>query len=438
MIIAVVGLSHKTAPVEIREKLAFPEKELPEALRRLVSDGGVGEGMIVSTCNRVEVYAVGDDETSLLAGVVRFLSGFRQFPEETLRPHIYLHAGSSAVRHVMRVSCSLDSMVMGEPQILGQVKDAYDRALEAGTTGKILNELMKKNFQAAKTVRTDTGIARSAVSISFAAVELARKIFNDLAGKSVMIIGAGEMSELAVKHLVSQGVTDILVANRTFERAVELAEAFHGSAIRFEDLTEHLVMSDIVISSTGAPHFILTADMLRKVIYERKNRPMFLIDIAVPRDIDPKVNDLDNVYLYDIDNLAAVVEANVRERQKEAEKAGEIIEREVGVFGAWLESLEVVPTIVGLRRKIEAIRDTELEKALGRLGELNPRDLETVKALASGIVNKILHEPTAVLKRESKGGNAAAYVEATRKLFGITGHEASGNSDNDGKNEVNP
>jgi glutamyl-tRNA reductase len=426
LIVAVVGLSHRTAPVEVREKLAFPEKELPDYLRRLVSTPGIKEGMIVSTCNRVEVYAVGPDDDDFLPGLVRFLSESRGFPEGSLREHLYQYRGQEAVRHVMRVTASLDSMVMGEAQILGQIKDAYDKAFAGGCTGKIMNELMKKTFTVAKEVRTDTGIAGGAVSISFAAVELARKIFTDLAGKAVMVIGAGEMSELAVKHLIAQGATEVMVANRTFERAVEMARSFNGSAIKFEDLTEHLAMSDIVISSTGAPHFIVTPDMVRKALGQRKNRPMFLIDIAVPRDIDPKVNDLDNAYLYDIDDLEAVVEANVKERGKEAEKAERIVDQELAQFNGWLDSLQVVPTIVALREKIESIKEAELAKALSRLTHLPARDQETVKALASGMMNKILHEPMTVLKKESKGGNPVAYTEAIRNLFGLAGGEGDG------------
>ncbi len=425
MIIAVIGLSHKTAPVEVREKLAFPEKELDDTLRRLVATPGIREGMIVSTCNRVEVYAVGSDD-DLLPRLVRFLAESRGLGEESLRGHLYQYRGPEAIRHVMKVTASLDSMVMGEAQILGQIKDAYDKAFASGCTGKIMNELMKKTFTVAKEVRTDTGISGGAVSISFAAVELARKIFTDLAGKAVLVVGAGEMAELAVKHLIAQGATEVMVVNRTFERAVELAKTFNGSAIKFEDLPEHLAMSDIVISSTGAPHFIITPELVKKALGQRKNRPMFLIDIAVPRDIDPKVNDLDNVYVYDIDDLEAVVESNVKERQKEAQKAEQIIDQELSQFNGWLESLQVVPTIVALREKLEAIKEAELAKALSRMPQLPPKDLETVKALASGLVNKILHEPMTVMKKESKGGNSVAYTEVVRKLFGLAAREGGG------------
>lgn len=420
MLIAVVGLSHKTAPVEVREKLAFPEKEQVSALKALLSLEGITEGIILSTCNRVEIYAVGGESENFSDQLVKFMAEYHDYPLENLQEHIYRYEGADAVRHIMQVSASLDSMVLGEPQILGQVKEAYDRALDAGCTRRILNELMKKTFSTAKVVRTNTGISRSAVSISFAAVELARKIFNELSGKTVMVIGAGEMSELAVKHLISQGSTDVLVANRTFENAVALAKTFNGSAIKFDDLSDYLVMSDIVISSTGAPSFILTMDMLKQVIHNRKNKPMFLIDIAVPRDIDPRINDLDNVYLYDIDDLEAVVESNIKERQKEAEKAEEIIAKEIRAFGGWIESLQVVPTIVGLRVKLEEIREAEFNKAQARLKHLSEKDLDVVKALSSGIVNKILHKPITVLKKESKGGNATAYIEAVRRLFGVT------------------
>jgi glutamyl-tRNA reductase len=431
MQIAVVGLSHKTAPVEVREKVAFPESDQPAALQRLLACPGVTEGMIMSTCNRVEVYAVGEGGGDLGGNLAGFLAGSHAFPTDVLRRHLYLHTGEEAVRHLMKVSSSLDSMVLGEAQILGQVKEAFERAQGAGATGRILNELMKKTYSAAKTVRTDTGIARSAVSISSSAVELARKIFNDLAGKTVMIIGAGEMSELAVRHLIAQGATEIMVANRTFERAVELAKTFNGSAIAWEELAHHLVMSDIVISSTGAPHFILTVEMMRQVIHQRKHRPMFLIDIAVPRDIDPKINDLDNVYLYDIDDLESVVEANLKERQKEAEKAEAIIQREVGAFTAWINSLQVVPAIVALRRRGEEIRDAELAKALQRLGHLSSKDQEAVRALASGIVNKLLHGPVTALKREARGGETTLNVELVRELFGLAADSRSEETSDD-------
>jgi glutamyl-tRNA reductase len=432
MIVTVVGLSHKTAPVEIREKVAFPEKIQEEALRKLLEADGMAEAMILSTCNRVEIYAVGRDADTCTAGLADFMAAWNGFPVETLAPHLYRLCGDDAIRHIMRVSASLDSMILGEPQILGQLKEAYDRALGHGCTGRILNELMKKTFSVAKAVRTDTGIARSAVSISFAAVELARKIFDDLSGKSVMVIGAGEMAELAVKHLISQGVTEVMVVNRTFDKAVELATAFNGSAIKFEDLAEHLVSSDIVIGSTGAPHYVVTPEIMRKVIHQRKNKPVFLIDISVPRNIDPKVNDLENVYLYDIDDLQSVVEANIKERRKEADKAAAMVEREREAFSGWLASLQVVPLIVALREKLDRIRAAELEKALGRLPNLGPKEQEAVKALAAGIVNKILHEPTTVLKRASRETEMVVDVETVRRLFGLDTNKAEERESNDG------
>jgi glutamyl-tRNA reductase len=432
LIIVVAGLSHKTAPVEVRENLAFPEKEMDSVLASLLKMEGVEEGMIISTCNRVELYASGkkSDEPKLLDGLVQFMSDYHNYPVDSLREHLYVYRDEEAVRHVLRVTSSLDSMVVGEAQILGQVKEFYETALRTGSTGKILNKLLKKAFSVAKEVRTRTGIARNAVSISFAAVELARKIFGELSGRTVMIIGAGEMSELAAKHLVSNGCTDVLVVNRTFEKAVALARGFDGSAVRFEDLAENMAMSDIVISSTGAPGFILSPEMMKGVLAGRRNKPMFLIDIAVPRDIDPGVNDQDNIYLYDIDDLESVVQSNIKERQKEAQKAEEIVAQEVGVFTGWMESLQVYPTIVGLRQMVEGIKQAELDKALSRLGDLDEKDLQVVKGLASGIINKILHQPITVLKTESRGGNSAEYIDAVQKLFGISTRPEGEQDDN--------
>ena len=289
-------------------------------------------------------------------------------PEGELAPHLYLHAGADAVRHLFRVASSLDSLVVGEPQILGQVKDAYQFAREAGAVGMVLDRLLKKALSVAKLVRTETEIARSAVSVSFAAVELAKKIFGEIEGRSAMIIGAGEMAELAVKHLVSSGVREVFVVNRTFEKAVALAQEFGGSAVKYEDLFDQLVISDIVISSTGAPHFIIKGEDVKKVMVRRRHRPMFFIDIAVPRDIEPSVNDIDNAYLYNVDDLQSVVDGNIKERRKEADKAEKIVEEEVGTFEKWIASLQVVPTIVQLRQSVEAMRAAELEKSLGRLG----------------------------------------------------------------------
>lgn len=419
MEIVVVGLNHKTAPVELRERLHFPEKDLPRSLELLGQYSAILERMIVSTCNRVEVYATVEDVKEGRASIVRFLSEYHRIDRAGFEGTLYLHASAGAVRHIFRVASSLDAMVIGEPQIVGQFKAAYQGALEQQATGAILNHLCERALYVAKRVRTETGVAQAACSVPSAAVELARKIFGDLSGRTAMILGAGEMAELAAKNLADEGVKNIIVSNRSFERAQELAGRLSGRAIRFDDAKREMVPADVVISSTGAPHYVLSKADLTEILHLRRNRPIFLIDIAVPRDIDPSVNDLDNVYLYDIDDLEGVVQANLRERQKEAERAEAIVEKEVAHFTAWLQSLEVVPTIVSLRRKLEAIREAELQKALNRLPRLTPEEREAIAALTASLVNKILHEPMTELKKLSTRRDGHWYATALRRLFSL-------------------
>jgi glutamyl-tRNA reductase len=418
MEILVVGLNHKSAPLHIREKVAFPENDIAAPLLSINEISGIRENLIVSTCNRVEIIFAAESGKSA-EKVKDFLADHHGLDRNELNPHLYLHRGGEAVRHLFRVASSLDSIVVGEPQILGQVKDAYGYAQEAGTVGLVLHRLLKKTFSVAKNVRTETGIAKSAVSISYAAVELARKIFGETEGRTAMIIGAGEMGELALRHLVNSGIKEILVANRTFEKAVDLAKEFGGSAVKFEDLLDYLLVTDIVISSTGAPHVIIHGEDVRKLMGRRKYQPMFFIDIAVPRDIDAAVNDIDNAYLYNVDDLQAVVNTNIKERGKEAEKAESIIMSEVGTFRKWLNSLQVVPTIVSLRRKMDQIRESETEKVLAKLSNLSDKDKQQVKALTSAIVNKILHRPQTVLREASHTEEAGLYLEVTRKMFDL-------------------
>jgi glutamyl-tRNA reductase len=432
MEILVLGLNHKSAPLHIREKVAFPENEIAAPLRTINEISGIRENLVVSTCNRVEILLAAESGKSA-EKVKDFLAEHHGLERDELDPHLYLHRGGEAVRHLFRVASSLDSLVVGEPQILGQVKDAYGYAQEAGTVGMVLHRLLKKTFSVAKNVRTQTGIARSAVSISYAAVELARKIFGETEGRTAMIIGAGEMGELALRHLVNSGIKEILVANRTFEKAVDLAKEFGGSAVKYEDLLDYLLVTDIVISSTGAPHVIIHGEDVRKLMSRRKYQPMFFIDIAVPRDIDAAVNEIDNAYLYNVDDLQAVVNTNIKERGKEAEKAEGIIMGEVGIFRKWLNSLQVVPTIVSLRQKIDGIRESETEKALGRLSDLSDKDKQQVKALTNAIVNKILHRPQAVLREASHTEDAGLYLEVTRKMFDLPDapEEGAKNNGND-------
>jgi glutamyl-tRNA reductase len=417
MDILVVGLNHKTASIEVREKVAFDGAKLEEAVKILKKSPDIAENIILSTCNRVEIYAGVTDKDSGAESIKTFLADFHKVSKEALNKALYVYSGPDAARHIFRVASSLDSMVVGEPQILGQIKDAFDFALKNKSTGFFLNKLMKKALSVAKRVRTETKIAENAVSISFAAVELAKKIFGDLSNKSFMLIGAGEMAELAARHLISNGVKDVLVTNRTFERAKELANEFNGRAIKFDEFVRELLHTDIVICSTGAPNYILFKDQIHKIMRERKQKPMFLIDISVPRNLDPKINELDNVYLYDIDDLQGIVDTNIQERQKEAEKAEKIIDSEVESFLKWQASLSAVPTIIALREKAEAIRKEELEKALRKLGPLEEDKIKSIEYLTISIVNKLIHPPTAALKSEEE--NRELMVDVVKKLFNL-------------------
>ena len=417
--IIVVGLSHKTAPVDVREKLSFPEAVVADALGKLTGYEGIREGLILSTCNRVEIYASAADTTAGVEQIKRFISDFHGLSRASLEQSLYIHTDEAAVRHTFRVASSLDSMVVGEPQILGQLKDSFETALQDKTTSTLMNKLLKKAISVAKRVRTETRIAESAVSISFAAVELARKIFGDLDGKTVMLLGAGEMAELAARHLMNNGVKTLLVANRTFERAVDLAKEFNGSAVRFEDFPTEMVMADILICSTGASRYVVKHDDVHRVVRERRHRPMFMIDISVPRNIDPDCGKVDNVYLYDIDDLQGVVDQNVQGRQKEAEKAEEIIRQEVETFRQWERGLDAVPTIVDLREKVEEIRKRELEKTLCQLNGIADGHKQAIDALTQSIVNKIMHAPMVVLKRESSETCTDDVCRVARKLFNL-------------------
>ncbi|OHB28605.1 MAG: glutamyl-tRNA reductase [Desulfuromonadaceae bacterium GWC2_58_13] len=419
MNIIVVGLSHKTAPVEIRERLAFAPTAMEKPLHELLALPTVTEGVIVSTCNRVELYACSRDTDACIGQLKRFLASFHNIPLEQLESHLYDYQGEDAIRHVFRVSSSLDSMVIGEPQILGQIKTAYGYATEFKTVGLILNRFLHKAFSVAKRVRTETDIASNAVSVSFAAVELARKIFGSLEDKKVLLIGAGEMCELAARHFLNNGASSVTVTNRTFERAVKLAEEFQGQAVPFDEFPQRLHQIDIVLTSTGAPNFILGHEKMEEVIRKRKNKPMFLIDIAVPRDIDPRVNKIDNIYLYDVDDLQGVVQANLKERHKEAKKAEVIIDQEIGQFFRWLGCLDVVPTIVSLRKKLEEIRQGELQKTFANLKNLDPKERQAIEALTSAIINKVLHQPTTVLKQAQNDSAGSDYVDAVRTLFAL-------------------
>lgn len=423
MNIIVVGLSHKTATVEIREKVAFSPNLIEKPLRTLVSLDEIVEGVIVSTCNRVEIYATTRDIAGGIARIKRFMADHHRIPLESLEPHLYSYHSEAAIRHVFRVASSLDSMVVGEPQILGQIKTSYGYAAEYKTSGIILNRFLHKAFSVAKRVRTETRIASSAVSVAFAAVELAKKILGDLSDKTVMLVGAGEMCELAAKHFINCGAKGVMVTNRTLQRAERLAEEFKGEAVPFDELFRHLHRADIVLSSTGAPTTIINPKDVEEVVRRRKFRPMFFIDIAVPRDIDPKVDKVDGAFLFTVDDLQEIVQANLAQRGREAEKAEEIVDQEIGQFFKWLSSLDVTPTIVSLRNRFDEIRRSELEKTLSGWKDLPPDGEKRLEALTMAIMNKLLHNPTAVLKKAGQGGRVDLYVDALRQLFDLQAAE---------------
>ncbi|MDD2850923.1 MAG: glutamyl-tRNA reductase [Desulfuromonadaceae bacterium] len=417
MNIIVVGLSHKTATVEIREKVAFSPNQIEKPLCELLRLEGIVEGVIVSTCNRVEIYATTRDIAGGIARIKRFMADYHHLPFEALESHLYSYHAEAAIRHVFRVASSLDSMVIGEPQILGQIKTSYGYAAEFKSSGIILNRFLHKAFSVAKRVRTETKIASSAVSVAFAAVELAKKILGDLSDKTVMLIGAGEMCELAAKHFLNSGAKGVMVTNRTFERAERLAEEFGGEAVRFESFLEHLHRADIVLSSTGAPHCIIGPKDAEEVTRLRRSKPIFFIDIAVPRDIDPKVDDVENVYLFTVDHLQEIVQANLAQRNLEAEKAEQIIDQEIGQFHKWLSTLEVTPTIVALRNRFDEIRRAELDRTISGWKDLPPDAEKRLDSLTMALMNKLLHVPTAVLKKAGQGGRVDLYIDALKQLF---------------------
>ncbi len=420
MDIILVGLSHNTAPVEVREKLSFSGQMLPDGIKRLRGYENISECLILSTCNRVEIYAIVDQSEIGIARIKDFLHSYQtSLPLESISQHLYIHKNEAAVKHLFRVAASLDSMVVGEPQILGQVKDAFDTALLNKTTGVILNKLFKKAISVAKRVRTETRIAENAVSISYAAVELAKKIFSSLRDKRGMLVGAGEMGELAANYLVSSGIQEIVVSTRNYDRALNLAQTYNGRAVRFENFLEEMGRSDVVICSTGAPDYVIRSEHMQDIIHKRKNRPIFLIDISVPRNIDPAINKIDNVFLYDIDDMHAVVEANRRTRKEEADKGEQIIVEEVETFSKWFKSLEVVPTIVALREKVEDIRRKELERVTDKLRTLSPEEIAAVEGLTNTIISKILHGPLVALKSEANSSNGLLYVETIKKIFNL-------------------
>jgi len=420
MKLQLIGVNHNSAPVEVRERLAIPEWRLAEACRQLAEHPGVEEGMILSTCNRVELIAHLKNGSGDLRA---FLRDYFQLDLNQFERHLYEYREQDAIRHVFRVAASLDSMVLGEPQILGQVKEAYATARAVGAVRAQLDQLLTRAFAVAKRVRTETAVGSSAVSVASVAVELAKKIFGNLKGKQVYLVGAGKMSELAARHLLAHGCTSIFVANRTYDRAAYLAEKFDGQAIHFEELYETCDRGDIVITSTGAPHAIFRPEHGELFLSRRKNRPMFFIDIAVPRDVDPEMNKLDGIFVYDIDDLQQAVSAHVADRKKEADRAEAIIDSEVERFQARIQTLDVVPTIVSLQDHLETIRQAEIDRVRGRLGPLTPDQEMAVDALTRGIVNKIMHTPIRTLKTAAREPEAITLIDQVRRLFNLQQEE---------------
>jgi glutamyl-tRNA reductase len=411
------GVSHKTAPVEVRECLAFRPEALPAALADLKQRPGVAEAVILSTCNRVEITVTTEDSADPRAIVEAFLEEAKVLDPRSIAPHLYRHEGREAIHHLFRVASSLDSMVVGEPQILGQLKEAYAAAKGCGALCGWLEGLYARAFGVAKRVRSETGIGQMAVSVSYAAVELARKIFGSLDHRTIMIVGAGKMSELAARHLRRSGASHVFVTNRTHERAVEMAGLFQGTPVEYARFIGILPEVDILIASSGAPHYILRKEEMQRVIAARRNKPVFLIDIAVPRNIEPAVNEIDNVYLYDIDDLQEVVNANLRERMKEADRAEALVVEEVERTMARLKVAEVTPTIVGLQEQLEQIRAAELEKVRRRYGPFTPQQEEALEALTRGIMNKVAHGPISELRNHAGRPEGTQVIAAFRKAF---------------------
>ncbi len=417
MSIALLGINHRSAPLSIRERLSISCGEEEKPFEELKKIPQIGEALYLSTCNRVEVLVNMNDAEAGVKGLKAFITAHGNLSPGEMGKCLYVYRDEEAVRHLFRVTSSLDSMVMGEPQILGQVKDAYRLCVKQKASGVILNKLLHHAFRVAKRVRTETAIANNAVSVGFAAVALAKKIFGALDGKRVLIVGAGEMAELAARHLMDGGVGRMIFTNRTYENAVRLANDFHGIPVEFELLDEQLGDVDIVISSTGSPDCIISEDMIAGALRRRKNRLLFLIDVAVPRDIDPAAGEIDNVYLYNVDDLQGIVDQNTQGRLEEAHKAQVIIDAEVEKFAGWYATLDVVPTIVDLKGKAEEIVKGEMEKSHSWMKNMGEEERGNIEVLVNSVVNKILHDPVVGLKKESRNGGADPYVAAIKKLF---------------------
>jgi glutamyl-tRNA reductase len=409
-----VGLSHHTAPLAVREKLAFSNDEVVAALRAMMEKARLHEAMLVSTCNRVELYATTDAPDDAVRALRDHLGGIAG--EADLGPHLYEHTGTAAARHAFRVAASLDSLVVGEPQILGQVKDAFSAASDAGLVGPLLGRCMNRAFAVAKRVRTETGIAAGAVSVSTIACDLAKSIFGDLTGRRVVLVGAGEMGEGAAKALAQQG-TLLTVVNRNQERARAVASAVGGEPREFDALAHELTTADVVITSTASPRYVITRELMQGVVKARRHRPLFLIDIAVPRDVDPRIENMDNVFLFDVDDLEQVAQQNIAARRREAEQAERIVESEVAAFADWQRGLELTPTLVALRERVRTVVKDELARTVPRLKSLSESEQKTLDAMGEAIVNKLLHRPLSQLKQARDSADGPDLIASVRKLF---------------------
>jgi glutamyl-tRNA reductase len=420
MHLLLVGISHRTAPVELRERVDFQVRGVADALGALAARGSTREAVVVSTCNRAELYVACEEAMATRADLVKFLSDFNGVASADIAPHVYDVTDLDVARHLFRVAAGLDSLVVGEPQVLGQVKDAHTAATDAHTAGPILNRLFHTSFAVGKRVRTETGLGSGAVSVSFAAVALARKIFGDVAGRTVAVIGAGEMGKLTALHMKSQGVQHVTIISRTMAHAARTAEAIGGAnAAPWDDMDAVLSASDIVITATGASAPILTKARIESVMRPRRNRPLFIIDIAMPRDVEAAAGEIEQVFLYNIDDLQATVRENLARRASEVSRAEAIVGEEVDKFGAWFRSRGAIPTVVALRQRFEAIRRAELERLDFKLSTLPPEARARVDEITHLIVEKLLLTPTEQLKALQDAEAVASYAEALTRLFGL-------------------
>lgn len=419
MHILTIGLNYRTAPVEIRERFAFLEQDKPEALAKLQNTKSILECVIVGTCNRTEIYAVVDQLHTGRHFIKNYLSEWFDVPREEFIDHIYIKENDAAVRHLFHVVCGLDSMVLGETQILGQIKDAYALSQSQGATGTVFNKLFQQAITLAKRAHSETEINKNAVSTSYAAIELGKKVFGYFDNKTVLVLGAGKMSELTAKHLHANGAPRVLVANRTYERAVSLAEKFRGMAMPMDQLQDALILSDIVISSTGSDDYVVTKRDVETIMRKRRQRPLFMIDIAVPRDLDPTINDLDGVYLYDIDDLEGIVAANMRERAREAEKIGIMIGEELVTFKAWLNTLGVGPLISALREKLLTHQQEAMRNIENKCPELTEKEIRMINKQTRSLINQIMHDPIVRIKEMAGQPGADEALDMFIKLFAL-------------------